>query len=181
MTTKIFYDSEFTGLHQHTTLISIGLVSECGLQFYAEFTDYQQQQCDDWINAHVIAYTQWLKNNNNTHAQHSQQGQLTQCVGDTAYIVQHLKPWLAQFQRIEIWADCLAYDWVLFCQLFGGALNVPKQIFYMPNDLVTLFWQKGINPDCNRIEFSGQAQLQRHNALSDALIARACYHKLTAS
>jgi DNA polymerase III epsilon subunit-like protein len=33
--TKIFFDTEFTGLHQKTTLISIGLVSECGKTFYA--------------------------------------------------------------------------------------------------------------------------------------------------
>jgi hypothetical protein len=36
--TKIFFDTEFTGLHQGTTLISIGLISECGKTFYAEFT-----------------------------------------------------------------------------------------------------------------------------------------------
>ena len=32
---KIFFDTEFTGLHQHTTLISIGLVDEVGISFYA--------------------------------------------------------------------------------------------------------------------------------------------------
>jgi hypothetical protein len=32
--TKIFFDTEFTGLHQNTTLISIGLISECGKNFY---------------------------------------------------------------------------------------------------------------------------------------------------
>ena len=37
--TKIFFDTEFTGLHQNTTLISIGLVSECGKSFYAELVD----------------------------------------------------------------------------------------------------------------------------------------------
>jgi len=26
---KIFFDIEFTGLHRNTTLISIGLISEC--------------------------------------------------------------------------------------------------------------------------------------------------------
>ena len=33
MSTKIFLDTEFTGLHQKTTLISLGLVSECGETF----------------------------------------------------------------------------------------------------------------------------------------------------
>lgn len=35
----IFFDTEFTGLHKDTTLISIGLVSETGEKFYAEFDD----------------------------------------------------------------------------------------------------------------------------------------------
>jgi len=42
MKTKIFFDTEFTGLHQNTTLISIGLISECGKTFYAELTDYDK-------------------------------------------------------------------------------------------------------------------------------------------
>ena len=36
---KIFFDTEFTGLHKNTTLISIGLVAENGKKFYAEFND----------------------------------------------------------------------------------------------------------------------------------------------
>ena len=46
---KIFFDTEFTGLHQNTTLVSIGLVSDEGERFYAELTDYDETQCDDWI------------------------------------------------------------------------------------------------------------------------------------
>lgn len=37
---KIFFDTEFTGLHKDTTLVSIGMVSEDNRQFYAELTDY---------------------------------------------------------------------------------------------------------------------------------------------
>lgn len=52
---NIYFDMEFTGLHQNTTPISIGLISECGkYSFYAEFTDFNQSQCDDWINKNVI-------------------------------------------------------------------------------------------------------------------------------
>jgi hypothetical protein len=37
--TKLFLDTEFTGLHQNTTLISIGLIADTGDTFYAELTD----------------------------------------------------------------------------------------------------------------------------------------------
>ncbi len=51
---RVFFDAEFTGLHQHTTLISIGLVAEDGREFYAEFTDYDEGQVDSWLEKNVI-------------------------------------------------------------------------------------------------------------------------------
>ena len=50
----IFGDTEYTGLHQQTTLISIGLVSQDGKTFYAELNDYDTQQINPWLNENVI-------------------------------------------------------------------------------------------------------------------------------
>ena len=51
---KIFFDTEFTGLHKNTTLISIGLVDENDRTFYGEFLGYDGNQVDDWIKENVI-------------------------------------------------------------------------------------------------------------------------------
>ena len=51
---KVFFDTEFTGLRKDTTIISIGLVSDNYKKFYAEFTDYDKDQVDDWIKDNVI-------------------------------------------------------------------------------------------------------------------------------
>ena len=51
---KIFMDQEFTGLHQYTTQISIGMVTEFGDTFYAELTDYDENQVTEWIVDNVI-------------------------------------------------------------------------------------------------------------------------------
>lgn len=51
---RLFLDTEFTGLHQHTTLISIGIVSADGRKFYAEFTDYDKNQIDVWLKENVL-------------------------------------------------------------------------------------------------------------------------------
>lgn len=51
---KLFFDTEFTGLHKNTTLISLGIVSEDGRRFYAEFQDYDRKQCNEWIKENVI-------------------------------------------------------------------------------------------------------------------------------
>lgn len=51
----LFMDEEFTGLRKDTTLISLGIVSEDGKKFYAEFCDYNRTKCDDWILENVIS------------------------------------------------------------------------------------------------------------------------------
>lgn len=53
---KLFFDMEFTGLHKNTTPISLGIVSEDGKKFYAEFCDYDREQCSDWILENVISH-----------------------------------------------------------------------------------------------------------------------------
>ena len=52
---KLFFDTEFTGLQKDTTLISLGVVAEDGSCFYGKFTDYNQEQVNDWIEDNVLA------------------------------------------------------------------------------------------------------------------------------
>lgn len=183
--TKLFYDSEFTGLTQNTSLISLAFVSEAGESLYAEFSDYKQNQVDDWLRANVLPHCLWLNDESrqpfvqcaNSH---------TEVYGDSAFVAEKLATWFDQFSAIEIWADCLAWDWVLLAQLYGGAFGLPKHIHYMPGDLSTLFRVKGLEPDTSREEFAGTFDAViadvpvKHNALWDALVVRACYHKLIA-
>lgn len=179
---KIFFDCEFTGLHQNTTLISIGLVADCGKTFYAEFNDYDKNQIDEWIEKNIINK---LKFNDRSVVYNSPTVMTN--VGlkkDTLGVRTQLNRWLAQFEEmIEMWSDCLAYDWVLFCQLWGHALKVPEDIYYIPFDICTLFKIKGIDPDVNREDFVGNiawlaGEEEKHNSLWDALIIKACYEKL---
>lgn len=51
---KVFFDTEFTGLHRLTTLISIGLIAENERKFYAEFTDYNWDHVDPWLQENVV-------------------------------------------------------------------------------------------------------------------------------
>ena len=51
----VFYDLEYTSKHQFTSPISIGMVSSNGSnEFYAEFTDYDYSQVDQWVKTNVI-------------------------------------------------------------------------------------------------------------------------------
>lgn len=179
---KIFFDTEFTGLHQNTTLISIGLITEYGNTFYAEFTDYSMIQIDEWILKNVIAN---LKFEGRVEEGSSNGGVvLRECYGDSHFIKEHLENWLekqsdSDGQQIEMWSDCLSYDWVLFSQLWGHAFNVPNCVFYIPFDICTLFKMKGMDPDISREEFvHHEGMNSKHNALHDAIMIKKCYEKL---
>ena len=166
---KVFFDTEFTGLHKNTTLISIGLITEKGDTFYAELTDYDKSQVDDWIYKNVIE-------NLNIPDEYGKQ-KVNTFKGDTQYVADKLKSWLSDFGSVEMWSDCLAYDWVLFNHLFGHAFNIPSNVYYIPFDICTLFKVKGIDPDISREEFVG-INGEKHNALHDAKVIKACYEKL---
>lgn len=175
---KIFFDTEFTGLHQSTTLISIGAIDEDGSRsFYGEFSDFDKSQVDDWIEKNVIANFMFHEKKNPGWFQY-QTGKY-EIYGTSEDVRDSLKNWLSAYDYVEMWSDCLAYDWVLFNQLFGHAFNIPKNVYYIPFDICTLFKIKGVDPDINREDFVGmKAGAQKHNALWDAKVIKACYEKL---
>lgn len=173
--TKVFFDLEFTGLHQNTTMISIGLVSECGKTFYAESNDYDFKQIDDWLRENVINNLQYngifqkLDGTKNNISYKS----------TTENIKEKLLTWLEQFEEVEMWSNCLAYDWVLFRNLFKESESFPSNVIYIPFDISTLFHLKNIDPDINREKFSEMlGNVKKHNALWDAEVIKACYYKL---
>jgi hypothetical protein len=156
---KIFFDTEFTGLHKNTSLISIGMVAEDGRELYIELKNYKRNQVDQWIQDNVIANLSNIRPLSNN---------------DAAWQIQHF---LERYDTVEMWSDCLAYDWVLFCDLWQHAFNVPKNIYYIPFDICTVFKLKGIDPDVNREEFARMTG-PKHNALHDAKVIKACYERL---
>ena len=173
--TKVFFDTEFTGLHQSTTLISIGLISDCGKTFYAEFNDYDFNQVDDWLKENVINNLQY----NGIYQKLDKTKESVSYKSTTENIKVMLSEWFSQFEEVEIWSDCLSYDWVLFNEIFGHAFNIPKNVYYIPFDICTLFKIKGVDPDISREEFSEmQEGSQKHNALWDAKVIKICYDKL---
>lgn len=120
---KIFFDTEFTGLHQNTTLVSIGLIAEDNRTFYAELTDYNKEQCDDWINENVIS-TLLLSDTEKRKSVYIPNYH----VGTKDDVSKALENWLSQFNTVELVSDVCHYDMVLFIDLFGGAFDIPKNV-----------------------------------------------------
>lgn len=174
MKTKLFFDTEFTGLHKNTTLISIGIISEDGKTFYAELNDYDINQISDdkWILENVIDNLLYGTEYFDIAADKV-------VYGNKKEVSYALKDWLQQFDEVEIWSDCLAYDWVLFNDLFEHAFNIPNNIYYIPFDICTLMKLKNVDPDISREEYIDHYPVgKKHNSLYDARIIKACYEKL---
>ena len=144
---KLFFDTEFTGLRKDTTLISIGIVSEDGRKFYAELTDYNENQCNKWINENVVKNlhlphipwhskcTENIKKleedgyviSRNPHI--PREGSLLEydyfksdnenmtALGDSHWIGIALNEWLKQFDTIQFVSDVCHYDFVLLIDL----------------------------------------------------------------
>lgn len=159
---NLYFDTEFTGLHKATTLISIGIISDDGKTFYAEFTDYYQK-VDDWIKTNVIAnltlpkigetedvmgrYLEWesqgytIKNPNNprfynhTLMFERQKYDDTQVVGNKEMVAESLGRWLSQFDSVQFVSDVCHYDFVLLIDLFGSAWDLPKNVSPVCHDI----------------------------------------------
>ncbi len=173
--TNVFFDTEFTGLHKNTTLISIGFIADSGETFYAELTDYDPTQVDKWIEENVI--NKLIMKSSKEIDKHSKNYSI-QLKCNQIELRTELEKWFSQFYKCEMWSDCLSYDWILFNQIFGHAFNIPKNIYYIPFDICTLFKERGIDPDINREEFSCSNEKLKHNSLWDARVIKKCYEKL---
>lgn len=197
-TVKLFFDMEFTGLHQYSTPISIGIATENeDRAFYAEFNDYDESQVDAWLHDNVISKLRFKppiegeKEHRIEWYSPDHEEVSIEMRGSKKEIAEALILWIAQFTKdsntvVEMWSDCPSYDWVLFCSLFeaDGETHLPHGVFYIPFDIATLFKDKGYDPDISREDFAGanpaqQSNISKHNALWDAKVIARCYYRLT--
>jgi len=201
---NIFFDTEFTGLRKNAKLISIGLISEDNKKFYAEFNDYGDfDDPGNWIHEHVIQNLLFdpPKRGEQEYYSRSKKGDVMMR-GNSNEIRQELISWFELFSenKVYMWSDVLAYDCVLFNDLFYSdnataeyGLGLPKGICYIPFDIATLMKAKGVYYDISREEFAEVEDVvdfmetlqahytdvkTKHNALWDAIIIKKCYEKL---
>ena len=176
---KIFFDTEFTGLHKNTTLISIGLVAENGEKFYAEFTDYDESQCDDWIKENVISKL-FLNMQDECHIPGYH-------CGTKKFIKVALETWFKQFDSIELVSDVCHYDMVLLIDIFGSAFDLPKNICpvcYDINQDIAKYYKISTQEafDKSREEILKEHYTvvngDKHTALYDAEVIKAIYEIL---
>ncbi len=141
---KYFIDTEFIerGCWHPITLISIGIVAEDGREFYAVSSKFVPSDANDWVRKNVIAH-----------------------LGDTprmhpAEIVEDIREFVTG-DKPEFWGYYADYDWVVFAQLFGTMMDLPKGFPMYCRDIKQWCDQLG-NP-----KLPAQSSTE-HNALHDA-------------
>lgn len=204
-TCYVYFDTEFTGLRKDTSLISIGLVTSDGDTFYAEFTDYNKEYVDEWIEENVIK--------NLLNPKTVLEGSHWAMSGTTAEIREQLLNWLAPFKEaerpVQFVSDVSHYDFVLLIDLILGdskltAIDLPSYISaccvdlnqdigtaiqrIKPDNVSEEEFNKNFVPSIAAFNISRgelvskipefQYEGNEHNSLYDALVIKAIHQNL---
>lgn len=154
---RLFLDTEFTDFID-CELISIGIVSEDGREFYAERTDFDQSKCSDFVKEAVLPFL----------------GKEPAVIGTEEEIGQLLRMWLAQFDQVEVCVD-YSMDFELFSYLVRDPVSLEIPAGYrgrnICNDIADI--------DVERYwELNGR---NAHHALHDARANRFAFESINDS
>lgn len=132
MTKRYFLDTEFLddGANQRLVLVSIALVCSDGRELYLvsnEF-DYDEVKRDDWMRDNVLAQLPPRPAHPNMSGPWRTRAEIRDAIA--AFIEDP-----GDGSKPEVWAYFASYDWVLFCQLFGKMIHLPKHFPWLINDL----------------------------------------------
>lgn len=148
----IFFDTEFTDLHQEARLISIGLVTADGEKsFYAELSDtYQRKDCGDFAREVVLPL---LEGGDVLMSWH----ELSLRLGN----------WVESFEQpVRLATDSLAWDWPWIQKMFTTPRTWPSNLDGKPE--ILLFDADAGEQFNKALEQALADGFRRHHALDDA-------------
>lgn len=156
---RYFFDTEFQDTGTSIDLISIGICNDRNNDtLYCVSNEFNLNTCDDWVCANVISKLPPPEERVCRREIRKQIKEYTDRNSDLS------KP-------IEFWAYFASYDWVAFCQLFGGMLNLPLYYPQFVRDLK----QEMMNLNISKAALPFRDVNMQHNALVDALWLRKSY------
>ena len=178
----VFFDTEFTGEHAFTTLVSIGLVTLEGDELYITLNDYDKSQVTDWLKENVLKDIDEKKS----------------ITKKEAYI--KISSFLKNYsngEKITLVSAGKMNDIILLYQLYHQGSPELKYFHFLHGlpdylnhsnhiDLDTMFYLAGVNIEHqDQSEVGGREKYanvklkqEKHNALYDAKIVKECFIKL---
>lgn len=144
---RYFYDCEFIEDGITIELVSIGVVSEDGREFYAVSTEFDPDRAGPWVRANVLD-----KLPSPSDKAWKSRRQLRD----------ELLAFLAAGPgEVELWAWVGAYDHVVLCQLWGSMVDLPDSLPRFTREL-RQHWEAAGSPP---LPATGK---DAHSALVDA-------------
>jgi hypothetical protein len=140
---KYWLDTEFIEDGKSIDLISIGIVSEDGREYYCINSDCDYSKASPWVKVNVLPQLR-------PDDPHKNRGIIG---NEVRHFIGADKP--------EFWGYYADYDWVVFCWLFGAMVNLPKGWPLYCRDIKQFCDSLG-NPE---LPLQGKGE---HNALADA-------------
>lgn len=176
-TTKYFLDTEFIEDGKTIDLISLGIVCEDGRELYLQNSECEFQKASDWVWRNVFP-----------HLEHFDMRGKRRCSGTRHHTKCSTKqdapcPWgsrreiremvldfcsLDKHGKPEFWGYFSDYDWVVFCQLFGTMVELPKGFPMYCRDI------KQWVDDCGDIRIP-KPEPVTHHAMHDARWIKEAY------
>jgi len=159
---RFWLDTEFIDDGRTIELLSIALVSETGREYYAVSKDADWSRASEWVEKNVLPYLDRVESKPRAQIRH-------EILRFIHGILEKESP--GAHKEPEIWAWYAAYDWVVFCQLFGTMMDLPDGLPRYIRDVKHLADDLG-NP---RLPSRHKGE---HHALEDAKWARKAWEIL---
>lgn len=157
---RYFIDTEFSERPNTIELISLGMVADNGRELYIEMSDFDESLCNDWVRANVLPHL-WSRQKDKTAANKwfldGNSGGLMTKANAAREIIRFIGD-----DTPEFWGYFSAYDWVVFCWLFGAMADLPRGWPMLAMDVKQYAMMLG-DP-----ELPAQDQ-DEHHALADAI------------
>lgn len=142
---RFFLDTEFSERRGSMKLISIGIVSEDGREFYAVSSEFDEGECNDWVRENVLPKIPEPKDRMRLDE-----------------IAKRVREFVGNDP--EFWGYYADYDWVLLCWLFGAMVDLPPTWPMFCMDFKQRMVERCISKDI----LPKQDESSKHDALADA-------------
>lgn len=181
---KYFLDTEFIENGETIDLISIGIICEDGRTYYAQNAGCKFTKASDWVwrnvFPHLLEFTMSGDRSCNPKRAPFESALTEKCWNKDCC-------WKSRFEmrdeiktfcdplkygKPEFWGYYCDYDWVVFCQIFGSMIDLPKGFPMYCQDVKQLCNSKG-DPHIPKPD------KEIHHALVDAEWVKFAYNFLT--
>ena len=183
---KYFIDTEFKEKPNTIDLISIGIVSEDGREYYAICQDFipklKQIWKDEWIRTNVLLpiYMENVNTGLNMAIEFSKANFKSLIYGvskPSGQIRKEIIDFIGD-DKPEFYAYYADYDWVVFCWIFGRMIDLPKNFPMYCKDLKQIMDELQLNSEWKKKNCSDPKG--EHNALVDAKWNMKLYNQMAA-